>query len=66
MEIIAAPGCFPILANRQPFRLRRIERFERALSEFALNDWNDWNGAPLDTAPPAYSGKRILDTGHLE
>ena len=50
MLVIAAPGCFPILANRQPFRLRRIERFKRALSEFALNNWNDWNGAPVLSA----------------
>jgi hypothetical protein len=40
MVVIAAPGCFPILANRQSFRLRRIEQIEGALSEFALNDWN--------------------------
>jgi hypothetical protein len=27
--VIAAPGCFPILAHSPPFRLRRRERFER-------------------------------------
>jgi hypothetical protein len=26
----------------------------------------DLNGAPLDMAVPAYSGKRILDTDHPE
>jgi hypothetical protein len=40
MVVIAASGYLLMLANRQPFRPRRIEQFERALSEFALNDWN--------------------------
>jgi hypothetical protein len=29
-------------------------------------DGGELNGAPLDTALRAYSGKRILDTGHPE